>query len=383
MLILTLMTVPFVFTLGGFAFVGVLDPMATSLGVSIATVATLQAGYAFACAVCGPLLAHVTRTWRKKPLLLATLTFLAVVNGLSALAPDFATLMGTRMLVGGLGALALPLAVAIGVSMVPVEKRAKTIAAIYAGVVLALMIGVPAGSVIGGLLHWRAIFWMTSILCAVSLAIVARNVPNAAAPVIEKGSRSLPVQSYGYLFVTLLAFTAMFSMVGFIGPVISAMTGFGPLGIAGLQVLIGLAGFAGLRIGASLAERPIQNGLPILFAGIAFGLIILAYPLSTGVASMYGVAAMVVSILIAPTAQFGTAPIVQTRLAQAAGPAATFALAMNGSMVYFGQGLGVAIGAFSISLWGLTAAPVAGACVALLGFGLSVVLRRAMLAPTS
>lgn len=381
--IFTLMTVPFVFTLGGFVFVGLLDPMAASLDVTIAAAATLQAGYAFACAICGPLLAHVTRNWRKKPLLLATLAFLAVVNGWSAIAPDYATLMGTRILVGGLGALALPLAVAIGVSMAPAEKRAKTIAAIYAGVVLALMIGIPAGSVIGGLLDWRASFWMTSALCVVSLALVARNVPNLAAPVIEQGSRSLPAQSFGYLLVTLLAFTAMFSMVGFIGPVISALTGFGSFGIAGLQVLIGLAGFVGLRVGAGFAERPAQNGLPLLFGGIALGLVVLIYPLSADTSSIYGLIAMMVSILIAPSAQFGTAPIVQARLAQAAGPAATFALAMNGSMVYLGQGLGITIGAFSIAQWGLVAAPAAGACIALVGLGLSIAMHRVTLAPST
>ncbi|WP_341235648.1 MFS transporter [uncultured Sulfitobacter sp.] len=375
--VLALMTVPFVFTLGGFVFVGLLEPMAASLGVSIAKAATLQAGYAFACAICGPLIAHVTRNWRKKPLLLATLAFLAVVNGWSAIAPDYATLMGTRILIGGLGALAVPLAVAMGVAAAPAEKRAKTIAAIYAGVVLALMIGIPAGSVIGGLFDWRASLWMTSTFCAVSLVLVAIHVPNLAANVVPKGASAMPARSYGYLAVTLLAFTAMFSMVGFIGPVISALTGFGAYGIAGLQVLIGLSGVVGLRIGATLATHPTQRGLPLLFAGIALGLAILVYPLSIGTASVYGLVAMVLSILIAPTSQFGTAPIVQSRLAHAAGPAATFALAMNGSMVYLGQGLGVACGAFAIAQWGLAAAPVTGAFFALLGLVLSLGMHRA------
>ncbi|MGJ8555994.1 MAG: MFS transporter [Sulfitobacter geojensis] len=381
--ILTLMTVPFVFTLGGFVFVGLLEPMATSLGVSIATVATLQAGYAFACAICGPFLAHMTRNWRKKPLLLATLIFLMVVNGWSALAPDYATLMGTRILIGALGALALPLAIATGVAMTSAEQRAKTIAAIYAGVVLALMIGIPAGSVVGGLFDWRASFWMTGALCLVSFVLVFAYVPNLAPAVMPKGTSALPARSYGYLAVTLLAFTAMFAMAGFIGPVISALTGFGAYGIAVLQVLIGLSGFVGLHIGATLGASPKLNGLPLLFAGLVFGLGILVYPLSMGTAPAYGLVAMVLSILIAPAAQFGTAPIVQTRLAQAAGPTATFALAMNGSMVYLGQGLGVAFGAFSIAQWGLVAAPATGACIAVLGLGLSIALHRATLAPSS
>lgn len=374
--VFSLMTVPFVFTLGGFVFVGLLEPMAASLGISIATVATLQAGYAIACAICGPLLARMTHALPKKPLLLATLAFLVAVNGWSAIAPDYGTLMVTRVLTGGLGALAMPLAIAIGVATTPPEQRAKTIAKIYAGVVLALMIGVPSGSIIGGLFDWRASFWMTSALCAASLVLVSTMVPYVAAVAIPKGTTALPRRSYGDLAVTLLAFMAMFCMVGFIGPVISSLTGFGAFGIAALQVVIGVSGFVGLRIGASAAGNPQQRILPLFFAGIAFALGILVHPLSMGVVSTYGLIAMVVSTMIAPASQFGTAPIVQTRLTQSAGPAATFALAMNGSMVYFGQGLGVACGALAIAQWGLVAAPITGAVIALFGIALTLVLRR-------
>lgn len=375
--LLTLLTVPFVFTLGGFVFAGLLEPMAASLGVSIATVATLQAAFAFTCAIAGPVLAHLTRNWRKKPLLVATLAVLVCVNGWSALADDFEILMTSRIVIGGLGALALPLAVAIGAAMAPPERRARTIATIYGGVAFALMLGIPAGSVIGGAFGWRASFWMTAGFCLVSLGLVVLRVPNLAAVAVPPGGSRLEARSFGYLAVTLLAFTAMFAMVGFIGPVITSLTGFGANGIAALQILIGVSCFAGLRLGAGLAGNPAIPGLPLLFAGIILALAILIHPLSLGAATSYGLAAMVVSILIAPASQFGTAPIVQTRLAQEAGPAATFALALNGSMVYLGQGLGVASGAYAIAQWGLIAAPVTGVMIATLGLVLSAALRKA------
>jgi len=374
--IFTLMTVPFVFTLGGFVFAGLLDPMATALGVSVARVATLQAAFAFACAFAGPVLAHVTRNRSKKPLLIATLVLLACINGWSALAEDFDSLMLSRIMIGGLGALALPLAVSIGVAMAPPERRARTIAGIYAGVAFALMLGVPAGSVIGGVLGWRASFWMTAALCIVSLVLVASRVPKVPVAIAPTGGGRLDAQSFGYLAVTLLAFSAMFAMVGFIGPVITALTGFGAYGIAALQVLIGVSCLAGLRFGAGLAARPAVPGLPILFGGIVLALAVVIHPLSLGAASAYGLMAMIISILVAPASQFGTAPIVQTRLAQAAGPSATFALALNGSMVYLGQGLGVASGAYAIGRWGLVAAPITGVLIAMFGMGLALGLRR-------
>jgi len=374
--IFTLMTVPFVFTLGGFVFAGLLEPMAMALGVSVAKAATLQAAFAFACAFAGPVLAHVTRNLSKKPLLIASLVLLACVNGWSALAENFDSLMLSRIMIGGLGALALPLAVSIGVAMAPPEKRARTIAGIYAGVAVALILGVPAGSVIGGVLGWRASFWMTATLCLVSLVLVASRVPKVPVAVAPTVSGRLDAQSFGYLAVTLLAFSAMFAMVGFIGPVITALTGLGAYGIAALQVLIGASCLAGLRLGAGLAAKPGVPGLPI-FGGIVLALAVVIHPLSLGTTTAaYGLVAMVVSILVAPASQFGTAPIVQARLAQAAGPSATFALALNGSMVYLGQGLGVASGAYAIGRWGLVAAPITGVVIAMIGMGVALALRR-------
>jgi DHA1 family inner membrane transport protein len=353
--------------------------MAEALGTSIARVATLQAAFAFACALAGPPLAHVTRNLPRKGLLLATLVLLTLANLLSALAPGFGELMLLRILLGGFGALALPLAMAIGVALTPEAQRPRAVAAIYAGVAFGLMLGVPAGSLVGGAFGWRASFALAAALCALSLLLVAWRVPRLPALPLPPRASALSGRAWGYLGVTLLAFTAMFTLVGFIGPVIARLTGYGAGGIAALQVLIGVSCLLGLRLGAALAGGA-RGGLPLLFAGIALGLLLLVHPLALGGASLYGLLAMVLSALIAPAAQFGTAPLVQTRLTQEAGPAATFALAMNGSMVYLGQGLGVSLGAGAVALGGLTAAPLTGAMVALAGLALSLMLRRQLAA---
>jgi len=78
-----------------------------------------------------------------------------------------------------------------------------------------------------------------------------------------------------------------------------------------------------------------------------------------------------VAILVGAAALFACAPIIQTRLAIATGPAATLAFALNGSMIFAGQGLGTALGRASTALWGVAAVGITGAVVAAVGVWLA------------
>jgi predicted MFS family arabinose efflux permease len=73
MMSLALLLCPFAFTMGAFAFSGALVPMAASLGVTVGEAAALQSGFAIACAICGPVLAKLTSSLPRKPLLLTVL----------------------------------------------------------------------------------------------------------------------------------------------------------------------------------------------------------------------------------------------------------------------------------------------------------------------
>ena len=75
-------------------------------------------------------------------------------------------------------------------------------------------------------------------------------------------------------------------------------------------------------------------------------------------------------------ALFATSPIIQTSLAKAAGPAATIAFALNGSMLYFGQGLGAALGGWVTAQFGLAWVGVAGMIVGLATLAMIAELER-------
>ncbi|MFC6760698.1 MFS transporter [Sulfitobacter porphyrae] len=122
--VITLLSVPFAFLLGGFVFSGLLGPLAADLGISVSAAGLLQAGYALGCAFAGPFLAHWTRNRRKKPLLLTVLGSMVLLNFASILAPGFNELLFLRTALGITGALSLPLAVSIAVTLVPPNSGA-------------------------------------------------------------------------------------------------------------------------------------------------------------------------------------------------------------------------------------------------------------------
>lgn len=374
MKLIALMFAPFAFTTGAFVFSGVLEPMAAALGVSVATVATLQSAFAIACAICGPVLARATGQVPPRALLLVVLALLGVLNAASAAAPGFEILFTLRVLVGGIGSLAFPLATVLAVTGVAEDARPKSVSAVYAGIPLALIVGIPMGSVTGHAFGWPASFISTAGICAFALLLVWRFVPPAAMVERRMPSGRLGSPVFAHLGVTFFAASGLFAMVGLIGPVISATTGFEGPGIAGVQFLAGLSSLVGVHLGAWLLAQRIRFALTVPFALLSLSLVLAALPLSIGIVSAFSIACMVASVWFGPAAQSATGALVQSRLAELAGPGATLAFALNGSMIYLGQGLGIAIGALVLSRTGLASTPIAGLVLTLPGIALALLI---------
>jgi DHA1 family inner membrane transport protein len=373
-----LMLAPLAFTTGVFVFAGVLTPMAEDLGTSIGKAGQLQSLFTITCAICGPILAILTGKFDRKALLLLTLAYLTVMNAASALMPGFTGLAVSRALTGAFGALALPLASTIAVSLVGPEKRARALAVVYGGVTLAFLSGIPLGSAIGEIYGWRSSFWLASGLCAFALLMTLVFVPRVPTPPAPPKGAFAAVMTWpttGYLLVTLLAFAAIFVVIGFVRPVVSSLTGFDGRGVGLVQMISGLGSFLGLVIGTRMVETGARGPLIWLFAAIAVAQTVFAVALIGGWSGQPGLVASVTAMLIGSASLFATAPIVQSRLAEAAGPAAMLAFALNGSMVYLGQGSGVILGGVMLSTAGLIYISTAGIAVAAAGLLLALRLR--------
>lgn len=363
-----LMLAPFAFGTGAYVFAGLLEPMALDLDVSVPVVGQLQSAFAIASALGGPALAVATNQIERKRLLVVSLIGLAAANAASAMAGVFGTLVVARIAAGLVGALTLPVASAIAVSLVGPERRAVALAAVFSGMSFAFLVGIPLGSFVGAAYGWPASFWLATALALFACIAALLAIPTIGQlPAPPEGAlqAALRPPAKGLLSVTFLSFLATFVSVAFIGPLITALTALEGGGIGVMQLFIGIGSLFGLPIGARLADRLGLRALTPLMILVLVSQFLFSVGLLVDLTPGGSIVFTAITIMTGSAALFALAPIVQSNLAAIAGQAATVAFALNGSVVFFGQGLGAVIGGGVIAEVGLTWTGIAGAGIAL------------------
>lgn len=376
--LISLVFAPFAFGTSAFSFVGLIDPMAADLGISVPLAGQLQAVFAVACGIGGPVLARLLGGLDRKRLLIFVMTTLATMNAASALAPGFNAIAAIRVAGGLFAALTLPLASTIAVNMVPESRRPAAIATVLAGYTLAFLVGMPICTLLGDALGWRAAFWFAAAICGVAVLVIAIGAPaGVSAPQLAGANfkGALRGDNLRLMVITLLGFGATFATVSFIGPVITAFGGLDGAAIGGVQVATGIGSLLGLPAGATLAKLPTKTALAGLLCIIATTQALFSLGMLVDL-GWDALPLLVVTMALGSAALFATSPVIQTELAKSAGPAATIAFALNGSMIYFGQGLGATLGGTVTAASGIAWIGIAGSLVAMSGLLVIAVLRN-------
>ena len=163
------------FALGTFAVgtselvvVGILPLVAQDLHVSVAVAGQLVTGYAIGFALGAPALAALTSRVARRPLLLALLLAFALGNLLASMVTSYGLLLAARVFVACVAGTFEVVATATAASLVPPAQRGRAIALVVGGFSVALILGVPLGTLVGVETGWRTTF--------VGLALLTRLV---------------------------------------------------------------------------------------------------------------------------------------------------------------------------------------------------------------
>ncbi|WP_182378868.1 MFS transporter [Nocardioides sp. WS12] len=361
-----------------FVIMGLLPEVSADFAVSETTAGYLISGYALAVAVgaVGLTLA-MTRVPRKQALLGLMILFI-LGNLISAVAPDYTTMMIGRIVAALCHGAFFGIGSVVAAQLVAPDRKARAIAFMFGGLTLANVLGVPLGTLLGQAAGWRSTFWAITAIGVVAFVGIAALVPahtgrGEAAPagIRSELSAFASPQVWFSIAVTVLGYGGMFGGFTYIAFTLTEVSGFSSGAVPLLLVLFGVGLFIGNLVGGRAADRNLVRTLVVLLAALTavlagFALVAGSQPLT------------VVALLLMGAVGFGTVPALQMRVMAYADRAPTLASGANIAAFNVGNALGAWIGGLTLAAGlGYTSPLWAGAGVTALGLVVLLVAVRA------
>ncbi|WP_367134953.1 MULTISPECIES: MFS transporter [Streptomyces] len=329
---------------------GILGRISGDLGVSVPAAGQLVTVFALSYALLAPVLAAVTARWPRRRLLLVALTVFTVANALSALAPDYPTLLATRVLAAAGAALYTPGASAAATALAPPERRGRAIATVLGGMTVATALGVPLGTYVGRA-DWRLTMWLVTVLGAVALlglAAFLRELP-APAPSVGLRERMAPLRDrrvLGAVATTFTFFVAFQSVYIYLGTAVRPATGGDADRLSAVLLATGVASVAGSWLGGRAVDRWGVRKVLLVGSAIAIACFAALPWLGRTMPGTFGYA------LLVPLAGWSISVAQPHRLASLNPGNAPLLLSLNSSALYLGMAAGGTVGSLAIALLG-------------------------------
>ncbi|SNS10146.1 MFS transporter [Actinomadura mexicana] len=366
------------FAVGTDAYVvaGLLPAMAGSLHVSQSTAGQSATVFAVTYAVLAPILATVLARIPRRALLVGALAVLALANLGTSLAPNFAFLMGTRVLAASGAAAFTPNAGAVASSLVAPAQRARALAVVIGGLTLATALGVPLGNLADKALNWRAALGLVAVLCAVcAVGVLAAMPALPGSPAIPLRRRLAALGHPGVLAVlplTVLGMTAGYGLYAFTIPILHSLGASGPAEVW-LLFLYGAGAVAGNLAAGSRVDR--HGPLPVQTVGFTvLAVTLAAFTCATATGTHWLPLTALLMVAWGAATWFQT-PAQQVRLIRAAPEETAVVVGLNSSALYAGIGIGTMLGGALLPV-SVPAALGASAAVAALCLPYLAITRR-------
>ncbi|MGX1884707.1 MFS transporter [Streptomyces sp. NPDC055287] len=364
-----------------FVMMGLLPNVADDLGTSVPTAGYLVSAYAIGVVIGAPLLTALGSRIPRKRMLLLLMALFTVGNLASALAPGFGWLVAGRVLAGlphgaffGVGAVVAARLVADG-------RQARAVATMFLGLTVANIVGVPAATLLGQHLGWRATFLVVAAIGLVAMAALARLVPYV--PVDARQSVRRELRTLGNRQVLLGLLTAVFGFAGvfavysYLASMTTEVMGFGESSVTLVLALFGIGMTLGALAAGPLTDRALR---PTLYGSLGTLMVVL---LAFNYTAHVRWAALVTVVVLGAVGFMTTTPL-QMLVMNKAKDAPTLASASNHSAFNLANAGGAWLGGTAITAgWGWMSPTLVGAVLAAAGLGIAVVAGALDRAPAS
>jgi DHA1 family inner membrane transport protein len=370
-----------VLALGGFAIgttefatMSLLPYLAHDLQISVPVAGHVISAYALGVVVGAPLIAVLSARLPRRTLLTALMGFYALANGLSAIAPNYAWMLGLRFLSGLPHGAYFGIAMLSAASVVRADQRAQAVSHVLLGLTVATIVGVPLANWLGQAAGWRWCFGIVAALALTTAILVSVFTPRQQPDKGASPARELGALKQGQVWLTLavgaIGFGGVFAVYTYLASTLIAVTAVPAAVVPSVFAAFGVGMTAGNIIVPYFAERAVMRAAGLLLLGSAVTL------------ALYPAAAVhfwTVTLDVFAIGFCGAlATILQTRLMDVAGDAQSLAAALNHSAFNVANALGPWLGGMAIAAgFGWTSTGWVGCGLALAGFVAWVVALRA------
>ncbi|MFD6243828.1 MFS transporter [Streptomyces roseolus] len=353
-----------------FVMMGLLPNVAGDLGTTVPTAGHLVSAYALGVVVGAPLLTALGSRLPRKRMLLLLMALFTVGNLASALAPGYGWLLAGRVLAGlphgaffGVGAV-------VAARLVRPDRQARAVATMFLGLTVANILGVPAATLLGQHLGWRATFVVVTAIGLAALAALARLVPDL--PVDERQGLGRELRALGRpqvllgLLTAVLGFAGVFAVYSYLASMTTEVMGFGESTVTIVLALFGIGMTAGALAAGPLTDRAPRPTLYGSLAALAVTLVAFRFTVHVPWLAL-------VTVVVLGAVGFMTTTPLQMLVMEKAKDAPTLASASNHSAFNLANAGGAWAGGAAVAAgWGWTSPALVGAALAAVGLAVAV-----------
>ncbi|SCX13695.1 Inner membrane transport protein YdhP [Agrobacterium sp. DSM 25558] len=358
-----------------FVIVGLLPTVANDLHITLPLAGLIVSVYALGVTFGAPVITALTGGINRKPLLLGLMALFIIGNTAAALSPSYEMLLVARVISAFAHGVFFSVGATIAADLVPENRRASAIAMMFMGLTVAIVTGVPLGTLIGQTFGWRATFWAVAALGVIALlgiaALLPGNLKKAPAASIMDQVRVLGSGRLLIVFgMTALGYGGTFVTFTFLASILQDITGFAESTVSLVLVLYGLAIAAGNLGGGRIADRDPVKALAWLFAFQALVLAVFTFTAPSAPAAL-------VTLVALGFLSFASVPGLQLYVVQLAKRFRPGAVDVASALNIAAFNLGIAVGAWIggivvASPLGLGATPWVGAILVAGALGLTI-----------
>jgi len=242
-----------------FTVMGLLPDIAKTLQITIPETGHLISAYALGVVIGAPLLIGYSVKFPPKKVLIALMVIFTIFNALSAIAPDYTTMLIIRFMSGLPHGAFFGVGTVVAARMAGKGKEAFYISLMFTGLTVANLAMVPLVTYIGHTFHWRWYFAIVAVIGLFALFFLKLWLPplerNEDSHFLEELKFLKGKQSWLVLMITAIGFGGLFTWFSYITPLMTVVAGIKTSQMAYVMILAGAGMVVGNLAGGFLSDK--------------------------------------------------------------------------------------------------------------------------------